>query len=212
MAEAKNVYQKLQEVRSQLSAMNLKKTGKNTYSNFTYYELSDFLPALNKLNAESGLMTHFRIERPYGEGGREEAHLDIINTEKPEEKITFDSETAEVEIGKKKDGTGGADRIQNIGGKQTYLRRYLLMMAYEISEGDSVDANRRAPAPNAKELEDDEIDKILEAKNHDELVKICRDLKAKKGLPFQKSIERYYAQRKEQLNNDQTGDQNEAAQ
>src|SRR3972149_9623008 len=117
----KNVYQKIQKVRRQLVELNLKKSGKNEYSRFTYYELGDFLPSLNKLMDENGLTTRFIIPH------KDKAILEVINSDKPEEKIVFMSPTAEVEIGKKKDGTGGADPIQNLGGKITYMRRYLLM-------------------------------------------------------------------------------------
>lgn len=171
-----NIYQKLQKARRVLGEMKLKKTGKNTYSNFTYYELSDFLPAINKINEEIGLMTFFEIKKD--ESGSETAFLDIINSDIPTEVVTFRSETADVEIGKKKDGTGGAEKIQNIGGKQTYLRRYLMIMAYEISETDEVD--RQAPRTNGPELDQASIAKINSAQSEQELIDICAGLKREK--------------------------------
>ena len=48
MAEQKlNLFQKLQKARVELQEMNLKKSGQNKFAGFSYYELSDFLPAIN---------------------------------------------------------------------------------------------------------------------------------------------------------------------
>lgn len=187
-----NIYQKLQKARVELTNMKLKKSGRNTYSNFDYYELSDFLPAINMLNEKYGLMSQFEI-------GFEEpklARLHIFNADNPSEQVTFTSETAEVEIGKKKDGTGGADRIQNIGGKQTYLRRYLFIMAYEISETDSVDAQK--PKELDPELDDITADHISSAETKEELVKICKDL-AERYPKMRKAIEHAYSIKKKEL-------------
>lgn len=192
-----NVYEKVQQVRAKLVALGLKKTGKNTYSNFTYYELGDFLPSLNKLMDEVGLCTRFVIQTKKADTP-EKAVLEVFNSRKPEEKIVFYSDTAEVEIGKKKDGSGGADRIQNLGGKITYMRRYLLMIAFEIVESDIVDQKDQNKNTDL-ELDPDEITKIKEAKDLESLAAICRDIKAKKGPRYQKSLMSYYTARKGEL-------------
>lgn len=196
-AQTKNVYQKIQYVRAELVKLGLKKTGNNIYSKFTYYELSDFLPALNKLNNEVGLMTYFHM-KPKTDATPEIAILDVINTEKPEEKIVFDSETVNVDIGKKRDGTGGADPIQNLGGKMTYMRRYLLMMAFEISEPDTVDANKQSKTQSTDlEIDEETKKKIYETKSHEELHKLCGELKNKLGPKYLKSLMDHYTARKE---------------
>jgi len=193
MTIEKNVYQKIQFVRSELVRLNLKKTGRNDYSKFTYYELSDFLPALNELMNSNGLMTRFVIQSKK-ENNPEKAVLDIFNSDNPTERVTFYSETADVEIGKTKDGTGGAQLIQNLGGKITYMRRYLLMTAFEIVEGDSVDSQ------NVIALEKSELDKIMKMKDLEKLKEYCGELKKDKGVSYQKVILKFYNQRKEQLN------------
>ena len=192
-----NVYEKVQRVRSELVKLNLKKTGKNTYSNFTYYELGDFLPTLNKLMDQVGLCTRFVIQSKKTDTN-EKAVLEVFNSRKPEEKIVFYSDTAEVEIGKKKDGSGGADRIQNLGGKITYMRRYLLMIAFEIVESDIVDQKDQNKNVDL-EIDADEITKIKEAKDLEYLAVICREIKAKKGPKYQKSLMSYYTARKGEL-------------
>jgi len=187
-----NVYQKIQEVRSELVKLNLKKTGKNTYSNFNYYELGDFLPSLNKLMGEIGLMTRFTMPDP-------RAVLEVFNAVKPEEKIVFFIPTAEVEIGKTKDGTGGAQPIQNLGGQITYLRRYLLMIAFEIVESDAVDEKKQ---DFKYKLDTKSVAKIKKAKDLQELGEIAKSLKELKGPKYIKSLVECYTQKKEELENE----------
>lgn len=193
-AAVKNIYQKLQEARVRLGSLNLKKTGENKYSNFTYYELSDFLPSVNKINNDLGLMTFFEIKK--NESGEKIGYLEIINSEEPNQVLTFSSETANVEIGKKSDGKGGASDIQNIGGKQTYLRRYLFIMAYEFSESDLVDAE--GPSKPAKSLDKMTIDQIMATKTKQELIDVCKAL-VEKDPAARDSIEEAFAIRKREL-------------
>jgi hypothetical protein len=134
-----NIYQKLIKARVELQDMKLRKTGKNDYSHYDYYELGDFLPAVNKLCEKHEIITRFNIIQ----NGVEKAILTLYNASEPKEKIDFVAPTAEVEIGKKKDGTGGAEPIQNLGGKITYMRRYMLMTAFEMVESDMIDSLNR---------------------------------------------------------------------
>jgi hypothetical protein len=192
----KNIYQKVAWIRYELVKLNLKKSGKNTYSNFTYFELSDFLPEVNRLMADAGVTTRYYIDLRGGEPPREEAVLEVINVDDPEDKMVFFSETANVEIGKKRDGSGGADPIQNLGGKHTYLRRYLHIIAWELVEADEVDREKPVVA-----LPIDEASKaeISGAKTLAELAKIGGALIAKKGEKYRKAIEQCYRVRKAEL-------------
>lgn len=126
-----NVFAKLSKARVALQKRSLKKSGKNQYAGFSYFELSDFIPAINEIFAEIGLCSWFRITTD--ESGVQVAVLDIINTDKPEQKITFSSETAEAQM-------KGASAIQQLGSVHTYMRRYLWLEAMEITECDSMDA------------------------------------------------------------------------
>ena len=56
--EKKSLYQKLTEIKNEISKLNLKKTGINKYSGFTYYELADILPAIISLCAKYGVYTY----------------------------------------------------------------------------------------------------------------------------------------------------------
>ena len=125
MAE-KNVYQKLQEARVKLQQKDIKKSGENKYAGYKYYELSDFMQPINEILNELGLFSQVTFTR-------EQATLSIVNTEKPEEFVCFTSPMAEASL-------KGCHEIQNLGAVETYQRRYLYMMAFEITEADPLDA------------------------------------------------------------------------
>lgn len=120
-----NIYQKLQKSRVELQNKKIKKTGVNKYSNYQYFELGDFLPGINEICEKNGLATIFNFTS-------ELATLTIIDVDNIESKLEF---TTPVEIANLK----GCSAIQNIGGTQSFARRYLYIMAFEIAESDIVD-------------------------------------------------------------------------
>jgi hypothetical protein len=122
-----NVYQKLNAARTKLHAAGLKKSGRNEFAKYSYFELGDFVPHALRLFDELGLtaVTTFNNDA---------ATMDIINAEKPEEKITFTSPMSDAAL-------KGCHAVQNLGAVQTYLRRYLWTSALEIVENDALDAS-----------------------------------------------------------------------
>ena len=121
-----SVYRKLQEARIQLQATALKKSGKNKFAGFEYFELGDFLPTIQNIFIEKGLCGTITFYTDI-------AILTIVDIDKPEDKIEFKSPMSTAEL-------KGCHAIQNLGAVQTYLRRYLWVAAMEIVEHDSLDA------------------------------------------------------------------------
>jgi len=119
-----NIYQKLQKCRVGLQGKTMKKSGKNTFSHYEYFELGDFLPQVNELMEINGLVSIFAYTT-------EEATLTIIDTDKIEDVIQFITPVTASEL-------KGCMPMQSIGAMQTYARRYLYVMAFEISENDIV--------------------------------------------------------------------------
>lgn len=115
-----NVYSKLSVARSKLNGLN--PTGENKYSGYTYFELKDFLPKIMEVNAELSLCSFIDFNEQV-------ATLTILDADNPSEKIIFNSPMKLAEV-------KGCQPIQNLGAVQTYQRRYLYMMAYEIAESD----------------------------------------------------------------------------
>jgi hypothetical protein len=136
-----NVFEKLQQARVKLQNTKLKKSGKNGYSGFTYFELADFIPTVNLIFNELKLCSNFSIMN-------NTAMLDIINSEEPKEQTRFTMPTTELQL-------KGCTAIQALGGVNTYCRRYLYLNALEIVEADMLD-------PKAGTIEENNDTDIIE--------------------------------------------------
>jgi len=137
-----NIYEKLQTARVELQKTALKKSGLNKFAGFRYFELGDFIPAVNVLFAKHKMLAAFNIMNDL-------ATLTIVNTEEPKEMIVFSSPFADANI-------KGTTPVQSLGGAHTYLKRYLYLNALEIVDNDVLDASvgtgKLETAPNTTKL------------------------------------------------------------
>ena len=120
-----NVYKKLQTARIKLQQTELKKSGKNKFAGYEYFELGDFLPAIQRICDEVGLCGVVSYDEA-------NAHLTIYDTD-GDGAVVFSSPMSSAEL-------KGCHAVQNLGAVQTYLRRYLWTNAFEIVEHDALDA------------------------------------------------------------------------
>lgn len=132
-----NIYEKLQSARVELQNCNIKKSGKNTHSNYTYHELGDFLPKINELCQKYNLFTCVHFDHDM-------AYLTITDAEKPQDVVKFTSPMAEAKL-------PACHPIQNMGAVQTYQRRYLYMAAFEIVEHDALDSSTKSAEKQSKQ-------------------------------------------------------------
>lgn len=139
MAEIKYLGQKLSEMRVELQEMQLKKSGVNKFAGFNYFELADFLPAINTLAVKYKVCNEIRFYQ-------DKATLTIENNEDPTQTKVFECTTGEATL-------KGCHNIQNVGAVQTYLRRYLYMAAYELVEHDELDQTAGAKQSYEKAME-----------------------------------------------------------
>lgn len=119
------IFEKLQKARIELQNKKLKKSGKNSYSGFTYYELADFLPQVNQIFYDLKLCSNFSIED-------RQAKLTVTDWEDNTKEV-FTSPIEDLEL-------KGCSKVQALGGVHTYLKRYLYLNALEIVESDMLDA------------------------------------------------------------------------
>lgn len=132
----KNVYQKLQKCRVELQQMNLNKSGYNKHAQYKYFELADFLPAVNEMFLRKGLFSEFSIYE-------DRAMLTIYDIEDTSQTINFVSPIASAKI-------PGANEVQCLGGVHTYLKRYLYFNALEIVENDMFDSTQGKKQENTQ--------------------------------------------------------------
>lgn len=129
-----NVHRKLSLARQKFHALELKKSGRNTFANYSYFELGDFLLPALAIFDEIGLGT-----TPVTFDG-EFARMDIVDLDKPEDRIELCSPMGSAAL-------KGCHEVQNIGAVETYQRRYLWVNALEIVEHDALDASTGKSAP-----------------------------------------------------------------
>jgi len=135
-----NILQALNEVRTELQSKDLPKSGFNKFAGFKYYELKDFLPTINELNKKYGIISLFSM-------GLEIATLTIKSVENPEDYIVFELKVVDAKL-------KGATEIQEHGATSTYMKRYLYLNAYEIVEGEVIDAQKQdTPQENNEKAE-----------------------------------------------------------
>jgi hypothetical protein len=129
------IYKKLIDARNMLHTKELTKSGHNKFAGYKYFELADFLPTIQQIFQEVGL-------------------VDVIS---------FDSETASMALYDVEDGSfvvfespmgsaslKGCHEVQNIGAVETYQRRYLYTTAMAIVESDALDATTAKEEPKPK--------------------------------------------------------------
>jgi hypothetical protein len=121
------VYRKLQAARHELVNSGIKKTGHNSYGGWKYYELGDFIPAIHKIFDAIGLCGVVTFG--------ETATLTVYDTEDGTS-VQFSTPIVYAENNK-------GQAIQVLGSTHTYLRRYLWLLAMEIVEADTVDAEKQ---------------------------------------------------------------------
>jgi len=125
-----SVHRKLMAARVRLLDTELKKSGLNKFAGYSYFELGDFVPAIQQIFHEAGLCGVVSYSIEY-------ATLTITDTEDGTV-IVITSPMADANL-------KGAHPIQNLGAVESYQRRYLWMTAMEIVEHDAIDSSDSAP-------------------------------------------------------------------
>jgi hypothetical protein len=150
------VYTKLIAARNILAGKTLRKSGFNKFAGYQYFELGDFLPEIQAIFAQVGL-------------------VDVI---------TFTSDIATMTLYDCEDGSSvvftspmgsaqlkGCHEVQCIGAVETYQRRYLYVTSMAIVEHDALDATtgKKGDGPVVKPtqtdpLPDDRMSVVLDVK------------------------------------------------
>ena len=118
------IYDKLNDCRLAFKNANVKKSGKNAYAGYDYFELDDILNALIPILVSHRAATVVNFT-PEG------ATLTFTDCE-TKESILFTSPMSTASL-------KGCHEVQNLGAVESYIKRYLYQNAFEIAEPDSLD-------------------------------------------------------------------------
>lgn len=166
------VHKKLMNARCQLLLAKLEKTGKNSFQGYRYFELGDFLPAVQLIFEKVGLCGVVSY-------GTDFATLTITDVDDQTE-IVITSPMAEANL-------KGAHDIQNLGAVESYQRRYLWMTAVELAESDPIDSAPPVEPPKPAQQVAQQVDKPKKVENPKPTV-----LKDSKEFPGLKDIGEKY--------------------
>ena len=131
------VYKKLIDARNLLQATELSKSGFNKFAGYKYFELGDFLPSVQAIFKDVGLVDVISFSA-------EMATMTIFDVEDGSS-IVFTSPMGSASL-------KGCHEVQNIGAVETYQRRYLYTTAMAIVESDALDATTVKEEPKPKDL------------------------------------------------------------
>ena len=136
--KTENIYQKLIKAREQFLNADVQKTGKNMHLSFKYFELDDIVPTAIRIFATVGLV-------PVVNFTTDTATMTIVNTDNPEDTVAFVAPFNQIAPIVSNTGKQATNEMQALGSSITYMRRYLYLMALDICESDSIDANAGKP-------------------------------------------------------------------
>jgi hypothetical protein len=143
------VYKKLSDARIKLQRTELTKSGHNKFAGYKYFELGDFLPAVQSIFNEVGLIDAISFT--------EDLATMVVYDVDDGSSVTFTSPMGTANL-------KGCHEVQNIGAVESYQRRYLYVTACAITENDILDATTgSAPVevkPVVKEVQ--KVDEDLE--------------------------------------------------
>ena len=143
-----NVLKKLIDSRVALQHKSLNKSGLNRHVGYKYFELADFLPTVQQIFQEKGLVDVISFTEIL-------ATMIIFDTEDGSS-VSFTSPMGSANL-------KGCHEVQNVGAVESYQRRYLYTTALAIVENDVLDAVTGDDAkPVVKEAVKEVVKKVVE--------------------------------------------------
>ena len=174
-----NLNESIIKIRVELQNAKLKKSGKNKFAGFDYFELADFLPKLNELMLSEGLNDRFYIKDD----------LAILEIQKGDEVniYTMPFVMFETPTNRREDKSTGEvyevksmQDIQYLGALNTYYKRYLYLNAFGITDGEIIDSMNNAEIKPEPKATPKQIELLLKIYKDDNLTKLLELNKIKK--------------------------------
>ena len=153
MEQQNSVFKKLNVCRFKFMEAKVKKSGKNTFAGYEYFELDDILKAVIGICNEVGAVTIVNFTN-------ETATLTFTDCDSGQS-IVFTSPMASASL-------KGCHEVQNLGAVESYIKRYLYQNCFEIAEPDSLDKtmnpneNKQKPKQQQKAQADSQQHELTE--------------------------------------------------
>jgi TATA-box binding protein (TBP) (component of TFIID and TFIIIB) len=163
-----NTLEKIQKAIELIKSKNLKKLGKNKFSNYDYYTPEQVAELVTGATHEVKLLCKFDLKRnELGITGT----LSVYDVESSEQPVVYEMATAIPDI-------KATNIAQQIGGAMTYTKRYLMMNAFDIVDNNldfdtTENTQKQAEQPKVDPLVIESIKKaIAGCKSQEDLKKM----------------------------------------
>lgn len=170
-----SIYKRHAKINCELLGKKIQKTGYNKHKKFYYYELEDMIPPVY---AEC-FKENIDVDFPFCEGV---AILKLVDMDNPKEYLTYRIGMPEIIAGTKNTNN---QVIQDVGADITYLKRYLLKLAFPcFMDKDVIDMgiDDASSAKNTKEnVSSAKKDEVVDLPMGNLVLK-ARDKLVKKGV------------------------------
>lgn len=124
-----NITEKLLKARKMIKETSVKKEGKNTFSKYDYFTPSQVSELVNTVCQELGILALFSLRKNkhglYGE-------LKLVNLDDDETKQDWIITEMRTEM----PSITATNMTQQMGGCETYTKRYMLMSAFDITDNN----------------------------------------------------------------------------
>ncbi|MBP3225972.1 MAG: ERF family protein [Methanobrevibacter sp.] len=170
-----SIYKRHAKINCELLGKKIQKTGYNKHKKFYYYELEDMIPPVY---AEC-FKENIDVDFPFCEGV---AILKLVDMDNPKEYLTYRIGMPEIIAGTKNTNN---QVIQDVGADITYLKRYLLKLAFPcFMDKDVIDMgiDDDSSAKNTNESSAKKEEKKVADLPMGNLVLKARDNLVKKGV------------------------------
>ncbi len=131
-----NIVEKVAKARVMFQNTKPKMSGENTFAKYSYFELADILPIINKIGDELGFLCVVSFTQ-------DAATLEVIDAAELSSRLVFTSPMSTASL-------KGCHEVQNLGAVETYIKRYLYQNAFEIVESDALNKTHGQHAPEPR--------------------------------------------------------------
>lgn len=147
MQEKLQLLSKIEQLKTEISETDLKKTGRNSFQKYNYFTLEDFLPCVRKLCCKYKIATQFNVIE-------DKAYLNVFDLEtgywrRWSHQLPKVKDTQINKMGQEVPMLA-TEQEKNKGALETYARRYLYLAFLELTETDPIDADGREPKDKSK--------------------------------------------------------------